>query len=227
MSMSGCAAFEMAFKCIVHWLLFILAEWLFLSCFFHMSVLRHKLINNSYLKLKRVAYSVKSTHANICLPPIRLYSSHRNATCLHLRPYVCSASLSLCHHHLHSSETFYLQPQLTTSIRLWGDETVTGARQARCLFTEQPLEEAPSVTQVSLNISRCWACSWACNGVCALRVCLRTCVFLSPPLRGCEQTSYLFVYLVQNKAMRQVSLELQKQLNQHWGSVVTHGGVHI
>lgn len=57
----------------------------------------------------------------------------------------------------------------------------------RCLFTEQPREEAPSVTRVSLNISRCWACSWACNRVCALRAfARRLCVSLSPPPRGCN-----------------------------------------
>lgn len=61
---------------------------------------------------------------------------------------------------------------------------VTQQQQERdrpaCLFTEQPLEEAPSVTQVSLNISRCWACSWACNRVCTLRVFARAivCFFL-------------------------------------------------
>lgn len=179
MSMSGCAAFEMALKCIVHLLLFVLAELLFLSCFFHMSVLRHKLINNSYLKLKRVTYSVKSTHANICLPPIRLYSSHRNATCLHLRPYVFRLSVSLSSpstqlrdflpaasaHHLHPplrwrnsnrSETGPLSVYRTT---LGGSAVgYTGI--------------AKYFTMLSMFLSLQWSVCIAC-------VCLRACVFLS------------------------------------------------
>lgn len=171
------------------------AKLLFLSHFSHILVLRPT--NEFIFKAQKSRNVIKNPHThNIFLPPIRLYSSHSNATCS------ASRSLSLCH------QTFYLQLQLLQKpplpLPLPGDATAAGGRRRAHL----------SVYRTTLG-----GCAAGYTGT----VEYFTLLVMFPSLRlRCvcfsPLSSHLFVYLVQDEAMRQVALELREQLNQHWGA---------
>lgn len=77
-------------------------------------------------------------------------------------------AIPLCHHQF--TQLLRFPPAaaaaewgFSTTASPRGDTTVARGRQAHCLFTKQPWEDMLSISQVLLNILRCWSMFCACT----------------------------------------------------------------